>query len=255
MPDIFIPADKKIEQEKKIKHDAWEEEHPVMLHGEDVLTELRKGSKKKELITAALKSPSDQSNGKYTIISSPIGPFSAFKVKPKGIKYHEQDEGEQILLILRKHFVTNVPWIILGIILILFPFLLFYLFNFTNLLSGFLLSMQTIIVLTFSYYLVVFCFLFVSYITWYYNADLITNKKIVDIHFQDIIYHHVSITKLNLIEDVNYVQSGFFASFFGYGDVFVETAGKTLTFSFMCVPNPERVVNLVEILIGGVHAE
>ncbi len=255
MPDIFVPADKKKEEKKKIAKYSFEEEHPVMLHGEEIINELRKGSKKKELIASALKSPDSKQNGKYTIISSPVGPFSHFKVKPKGLRYHEQDEDEEILLLLRKHFVTNVPWILFGIILIFFPLFLIYLYNYTGLFSSFIFSFQTTIVLIFAYYLVVFCYLFVSYITWYYNADLITNKKVVDIHFQDIIYHHVSITKLNLIEDVNYVQSGFFASFFGYGDVFVETAGKTLTFSFMSVPNPERVVNLVEILIGGVHAE
>jgi hypothetical protein len=240
MPDIFVSNDNKKGQKKQNTY-SLEEDRQVALPGEDVFREIRKERNKKERNRIAAP----------TIIGSPIGAFSAFKVRPKGVHYHEQDEDEQILLILRKHFVTNITWILLSIIFSFLPLLIYYIYSYTNLLASFAMSPQASIVLVYGYYLTVFYYMFINYITWYYNASLITTKKIVDIHFQDIIYHDVSMTKLTLVEDVNYVQSGFFGSFFGYGNVLVETAGKSLKFDFMSVPNPERVVNLLENLIGG----
>jgi hypothetical protein len=250
MPDIFVSNVNKKGQKKQVEHPIGED-LLVMLHSEDLFRELEEEKNKdKKGKTETAKKTTTEPSEEQTIITSPIGPFSSFKVRPKGIHFHEQDEDEQVLLALRKHFVTNIPWILFGTILLALPCFLFYLFTFTNLLQRFIIPSQMLIVLTLAYYLLTLCYLFVSYITWYYNTDLITDKKVVDINFQDIIYHDVAMTKLNLIEDVHYVQSGFFASVFGYGDVAVETAGKTLTFRFESVPNPERIVNLVENLQG-----
>lgn len=255
MPDIFI-ADKKDknEQKKEFKRRLTkEEEHPVMLHGKEVLNstikhinlnKLQEENSDKKIVTEKIS---------QTTISNPPGLFSAFKVNPRGLHYNEQDEDEEILLLLRKHFVTNVSWIFLSIVLLLSPLLIAFIFNFTDISFIFSISSSSLLVYVSFYYLIVFAYMFINFITWYYNVSLITNKKVVDIHFQDVIYHDVSMTKLNLVEDVNYVQSGFFGSFFGFGNVYIETAGKSLRFDFISVPKPERVVNILENLIGG-HA-
>jgi hypothetical protein len=245
MPDIFISNDNA--EEKKGGRYSLPEERHVALHEKEILRDRRKN--KQEMAKESNANPSEL--GKSTVITSPIGIFSAFKIRPKGVRYHEQDDDEHVLLILRKHFITNAPWIIFGAFLLILLPILFYIFHYTSFPINFSISIQAEIVLVYAYYLMVFCYLFVSYFTWYYNADLITDKKIVDINFQDIIYHDVSMTKIDLVEDVNYVQSGFFGSMFGFGDVFIETAGKTLKFDFKSVPHPERVVNLLEDLIGG----
>jgi hypothetical protein len=265
MPDIFIANhknhSKKEDKTAKQKKYSWEEELPVMLHSEEILKVLRRevkemNNKGKTLNSQEkLKTPVS-SLQKSVIISNPAGIFTAYKLHPKGLRFQEQDENEEILLLLRKHFITNFPWIFLGVIFLIFPLFIIYLLNFSNLLTAvFKISANTLFILIYSYYLLVFCYLFVNYITWYYNVALITNKKIVDVHFQDIIYHDVAMTKLNLIEDINYVQSGFFPSLFGYGDVYIETAGKSLSFHFNRIPNPEKVVDLLENLIGGAGSE
>lgn len=247
MPDIFVPAkDKKEEnneQKATLKKEAKKELQKELKSRADQRRERRKAQVSEKLAAKELD--------KHTFIGSPIGPFSHFKVRPDGVRFYEQDDDERVLLLARKHLATNIPWLLIGVILVILPFFIYFLHLFTDIAPSFILTTRTITVLGFAYYILIFCYLFVNYITWYYNVTLITNKKVIEITFQDIIYHHVSITKINLIEDINYVQAGFFGSVFGYGNVFLETAGRALKFEFEAVPNPDKIVNLLENLTGG----
>jgi len=179
-----------------------------------------------------------------------IHALSSFCQNPVGISFQNQEEDEEVLLFLRRHFITNIPWIFISLVLSLVPPLLFIL-NIKIPILFFSVPENFLIVFIVFYYLVVFIYAFISFITWYYNISLVTQKRVVDIDFSDIVYHDVAMTKLNLIEDVNYTQTGFIRSFFNYGDVFVQTAGEKLHFDFLAVPNPANAVNITENLIGG----
>ncbi len=253
MPDIFIankkePDELKRESKRKL---IKEEEHSVMLHGKEVLDNTAKHIHSSKLLDDISGKKTTSKKIEKTKISNPPGLLSAFRVNPRGLHYNEQDEDEEILLLLRRHFITNTPWVFLSIILLISPFLIAFVFNLTDISFIFSISSSSLLIYISFYYLIVFAYMFINFITWYYNVSLITNKKLVDICFQDVIYHDVSMTKLNLIESVNYVQSGFFGSFFGFGNVYAETAGKSLRFDFISIPKPERVVNILEDLIGG----
>src|SRR3989344_5631674 len=52
-------------------------------------------------------------------------PLSAFMFMPEGITFENQEPNETIVLFLRKHFITNLPWIFLSLILLLIPVTLF----------------------------------------------------------------------------------------------------------------------------------
>src|SRR5690242_14319505 len=47
--------------------------------------------------------------------------FSTFAHHPQGVLLAEQEENEQIILLLRKDFITNVPWITITFILLMLP--------------------------------------------------------------------------------------------------------------------------------------
>lgn len=176
--------------------------------------------------------------------------FASFCPNPIGISFMDQEKDEKILLFLRRHFITNVPWILISLILALLPlvivavrskFSIFILPNFSS----------TLLILAFIlYYLVVLTFIFVNFITWYYNISLVTNKRIVDIDFSGLLYKNVAATTLALVQDVSYTQIGVIPAFFDYGDVNVQTAGTLENFDFTAVPHPQRVVQIIAALIG-----
>lgn len=174
----------------------------------------------------------------------------AFLENPEGIIFEDLEEDEELLLLLRKHFNTNIHWIFVSIILFLAPLLLIPLRDQLSVFSFFEFPTRFAIIFTIFYYLVVFTYIFVNFITWYFNVSLITNKRIIDVDFYDLVYKSVAATKISLLQDASYIQAGVLRSIFDYGDVFVQTAGTLDNFSFPAVPKPEKVVRLLEKLIG-----
>lgn len=175
--------------------------------------------------------------------------LTSFRVKPDGVSFRNQDEDEEIFLFLRKHFITNIPWIIFSLVLLFVPLPLVFLFKKAT--APISLSSSYTIVLTAFYYLAVFSYILVGFITWFYNISLVTNKRVVDVDYSNVVYHDVALTKLDLIEDINFVQSGFIRSLFNYGDIFIQTAGEKTHFDFLAIPQPEKSANIIENLIGG----
>lgn len=166
------------------------------------------------------------------------------------ISFEEQEEGEIALLILRRHFLTNIHWMLITMLLFFIP-LLFIPFSSSLSVFNFLeLPVRFVLIFAIFYYLVIFTYAFVNFITWYFNVALITNKKVIDVDFSKLVYKNVAATKHSLLQDASYSQIGVLRSLFDYGDVMVQTAGSLENFEFPAVPNPERVVRIVEEQIG-----
>jgi hypothetical protein len=50
--------------------------------------------------------------------------FPAFFDRPANIRFAQQEENEVIELLLRKHWITNVGWILTALLVSLIPFFL-----------------------------------------------------------------------------------------------------------------------------------
>lgn len=175
--------------------------------------------------------------------------FSSFCPNPTGITFKNQEPDEKIALFLRRHFIKNINWILICIALALLP--IFFLFP-ISLFKDF----QNIIPINFGiifllfYYLLVFSFAYVNFVTWFYNAGIITNKQIIDIDFTDIMYREVAKAGIKDVIDVEFKQGGFMGSFFDYGDVFVQTEGIKPNFEFHSIPRPNRATDILIDLKG-----
>ncbi|MCL4354912.1 hypothetical protein M1349_05655 [Patescibacteria group bacterium] len=180
-----------------------------------------------------------------------VGLFSSFRIRPENVSFSQQDDDETIYLFLRRHFITNLVWVIFSIILGLIPVVISLTVR-SNFLP-FPVPPGYLVVLVSFYYLIVFAYIFINFLNWFYNISLVTDKRVLDLDYSDIVYHDVALTKLNLIEDVTYVQSGFARSLFNYGDIFIQTAGEKLHFDFLSVPDPKRGADIIENLMGGDH--
>lgn len=174
--------------------------------------------------------------------------FAAFCENPINVTYETQEPDEHVLLFLRKSQWVNFPWIFTTGVLAVLPFFLPF---FRGFFGSFIPSFQLLLILVLAYYIFVILYAFVNFVTWYYNAALITDKRIVDIDFHQIVLKDVAETKLALVQDVSYKQDGVFPNIFGYGFVLIQTAGTLDNFEFYNLPRPARVVEVVEGLIGG----
>ena len=50
-------------------------------------------------------------------------PFASFLVCPENVNFETKDHEEKVIMFLRKHFVTNIPWIFMVALMFLVPIL------------------------------------------------------------------------------------------------------------------------------------
>lgn len=178
--------------------------------------------------------------------------FTSYCEAPEGVSFADKLKEEVLLLFLRKHFVTNIPWIISAVAMSFVPFILVGLNSFGILPLDSLPSTYILMILIL-YYFFIFGFIFTHYLTWFYNIGLVTNQRIIDIDFSSLVFENVDATKLSQVEDVGYKQVGIIRSIFDYGDVHIHTAGPATNFEFLAVPHPEKVINVINDLIGEIR--
>lgn len=172
-------------------------------------------------------------------------PFAVFAPQPIGVYFAEQEKGENIILLLRAHLITLVPAVLITVFLFLIPFLVPFVLNLLEVeIGNFFNSSQIILILVF-WYLFTFGYAFYRFIFWYFNVYLLTNERIVDFDFRGILHKETAYANLNQIQDVTPKSIGFFATFFHFGDVFIQTAAAKPEFEFHQVPRPDLVARLI----------
>ena len=174
---------------------------------------------------------------------NPTSLFSSFITYPKGTSYVHQAEDEFTILLLRRKFITNIPWIAISIALLLFPFFFFPFIS--SVFPKLTLSGTTVTGVVVFYYIALFGYIILKYALWYFHVGLVTNKKIVDIDMASILSKHVSETTLDSVEDVTYIQKGVLRTFFNYGDVHIQTEAILPNFEFDSVPQPSVVSRII----------
>lgn len=176
--------------------------------------------------------------------------FASFCQHPASFTFQTQKSNEVILLFLRGHFITNLPWILIAIIFSLIPVVFIVLNARFLLLTAIQIPMQFATILILFYYLILLSYVFINFLTWFYNVFLVTNERIVDIDYSSIVIHNVAETKVDRIEDVHYTQSGFIRTLLNFGDVFIQTAGAERVFEALAVPKPREATKIIADLIG-----
>lgn len=205
------------------------------------------------------KAPPKQSSQAITRQPSPAQPkaapsgalrfFTAFQPKPKGLHFEDQDANEQVELFLRRHFLSNLDWIITTVVFTLIPPLGSLLFLFVDL-SAFAIPGRFTLILLLFYYLILFGYAYVNFVMWFYNVGIITNRRVIDVDLTSLTTKNVATTTLWDIKDVSYHQTGLLSSFFDYGDVFMQTEGLRSNFEFNAVPHPAKVADMISELVA-----
>lgn len=230
MPDIFTATEKKPEEivgkaEAKV---AIEEKHSLIP---------QRG------ILKTLPKPSS------------LGLLSTFRMRPTGVKFVNQEEDEEIILFIRRHFITNFPWIFLTALFLMLPLVAVFFFQLSGLVL-FDLSPQLTVVMVSFYYLIILTYALMQFIVWFYHVGIVTQKRLLDLDVYNVLSHHLAETEIADIVDVSYAQRGFFQSFFNYGDVPIQTEAIKANFEFEASPQPAVVSDVITDLRphhGGGH--
>ena len=143
---------------------------------------------------------------------------------------------------MRKHPITNLRWIIIAAVLIMAPLLLttFPIINF--------LPERFQIVALISWYLLVAAFIFEEFLGWFFNVYIVTDERIVDVDFVNLVYREITDANIDQIQDVTAQMGGVVRTIFKYGDVVIQTAAEVPRIEFEAVPDPDRVSRILRDL-------
>ncbi|MCX6783819.1 MAG: PH domain-containing protein [candidate division WWE3 bacterium] len=175
--------------------------------------------------------------------------FAALIKKPISVSFQSQEEGEALLMLVRRHWFTQVGSIITILILAAVPLVAGpFAPRLLPFIPGRFITFGVIFWLLF-----VFAYSLETFIIWYFNVLIITKKRIVDVDFWGLLNKNVSETEIAHLEDCTYAQHGVFQSLLNYGSVSMQTAGEQREFEFEGAPDPAQVHDLITDLMAGTH--
>lgn len=196
------------------------------------------------------KAKADYSQKIYDIFGHTKHSLSSILVRPHVFNFSEKNDDEEVLLVARQHWIVNVSWIVIAIAMAIFPMF----FSIVPLLSSFPANFQFIAIIF--WYLITFAFAFEKFISWYFNVYIITGERIIDVDFNNLLVKRYSSADLDMIQDTTSEIIGAIPTVFNYGKVLVQTASEVNEIEFENVPNPEKIIKLLQDLhenYGGEH--
>lgn len=199
-----------------------------------------------------VESPKEKNKTKRTIEdysqvmreeSSINNPLAAFISKPTNILFDAQTNAEEIILVLRKHPITQIPWVLSAIGVAFLPLLLGMIGFLDFLPPNFQFAGLVLC------YMLLVGFIIEKFLQWFFNVYIITDERIIDVDFVSLIYKNISSAKIEKIEDVTATTGGALQSVVNFGTIKIQTAAEKNEFEFEEVPQPAKVSRLLNELI------
>ena len=162
---------------------------------------------------------------------------------PKGVTFYGKEKDEEVILVLRSHWIKYLPFVAVSLLILFFPFI-FALLDPTLSENTVLFLAFFIPCLTLSLSIIVYAF-----IKWFYNVNVITDRRIIDLDFTSVASHSLSEARLEKIEDITHKQLGLVGSLFDVGTVYFQTAGATAEIEFNTITKPRVIQDMLYDLL------
>jgi len=171
--------------------------------------------------------------------------FSGFAAFPKKISFYGRDKDEEIVLIVRRHWIAYIPDLLIVLLVLLLPLLLL-------LFSSFIPILGTPILYTGMFVLsigIASTLLLTTFLKWYYTIHIVTDQRIVIIKMNNAFFHSYSEAQLEKIQDITHQHVGFLGTFFDVGNLGIDTAGHGVDFLLTMLPKPRDMQDILNDLL------
>ena len=168
---------------------------------------------------------------------------SVFMPFPRNTSFLGKEDDESVVLILRKHWQFLLPTILECIFLLLLPFILSVIIpNLPN--RGLFVFSLFLVSLLISSSLLIY-----RYVRWFYNVNIITDQRVIDMDFETLFSHKTTEARLEKIEDITFKQIGILSNLFDIGSIYIQTAGAKSEIEFKGIHNPKQVQDILSDLL------
>lgn len=171
------------------------------------------------------------------------GAGGGISIKPKA-EFANQNEGEMIYVLVRKHWYNNLGWIFRNIVYALLPFFIL------TVLAGFgldllLTNARLIGLVMIVYYSFIFTNVIKLFTDWYFDPFFVTTDRVMDYNFKPYGRYAIGEVSLENIVDVKQKSAGFIGDVFNYGTVEIRTENNTRNIIMEDIPNPTLVRDVI----------
>lgn len=161
-------------------------------------------------------------------------------------RYSQQEPQEQSILLVRAHPITQLTWIINLILSIALGIFLTILFSMA-------LPIQFVWLIAFVWFDMTIAYAWYNFLLWYYNLGLVTSLRVIDIDYYGVTKRVVTEARMIQVSEATAQVTGFLGQLFDYGSVTVKTEGLAGDIEFFNVPNPERIVSIINNCVRSAH--
>jgi uncharacterized membrane protein YdbT with pleckstrin-like domain len=99
-----------------------------------------------------------------------------------------------------------------------------------------------------AWYMLTVAYVFESFLDWFFSVFIITDERMFDVDFVNLIYREISEANLDQIQDVTVKMGGVVRTIFNYGDILIQTASEVPNIEFEAVPHPDQVAKVLREL-------
>jgi len=178
----------------------------------------------------------------YDILGHTKHSLSALLVNPHVFDFSERDDDEEVLVVARQHWFSNVKWILISLLLLFVPAL------FKSFFAVITIPLNYQFVGYLFWYIGTFAYAFENFLSWYFNVYIITTKRIIDIDFNNLLTKKYSEAGIEQVQDVTSAVIGAIPTLFNYGNILIQTASEVNELIFEKVPNPEKIIKVLQEL-------
>lgn len=168
--------------------------------------------------------------------------LSSVAFAPSSLHFEDQEPDEKIIIFVRPHLITNLKWFLLVVLMSLVPPFVFIFLDFSFIPFNFLF------VGLLTWYLLTFAFAFERFLVWFFNVEIVTNKRIIDVDIHSLLMRNITQMPIRNIQDITTETAGFMRSLLAFGDVRVQTAGSVPEIKFEAIPYPNKVSQMLNDL-------
>ena len=162
-----------------------------------------------------------------------------------------EKDYERVDMVLRRHWLIPFAYVALFLVELILPAAVVLVFapNVNALLAHPVLGPGLTLIAS-AYILFAWLLFFNNFVDYYLDVWIVTNERITNVEQKGLFARTVSETRFFRVQDVTSEVNGILATMFGYGEVFIQTAGTVTRLQMKQVPRAHdvarRILELVE---------
>lgn len=168
---------------------------------------------------------------------------SSFKSFPKHASFLGKEDDENVILMIRSHWIRYINYIVSSVLILIVPIVV------ALLIPSIRQNVSLFVAIMIMSILIAMSFAIYGFLLWFYNINIITDRRVVDLDFKTIFSHSSSEARLDKIEDVTSKQGGTFSNILDIGTVHIQTAGTNAYIEFDNVPKPREIQDVLSDLL------